>query len=29
LDSEPVAHLWVHLKCLYQHIAIAALAHGT
>jgi hypothetical protein len=21
--------LWVHLKCLYQHTAFAALAHGT
>ena len=29
LDSEPLARLWVHLKYLNQHTAIAALAHGT
>ena len=29
LEAEPVARLWVHLKYLNQHTAIAALAHGT
>ena len=29
LESEPLARLWVHLKYLNQHTAIAALAHGT
>src|SRR2546423_477514 len=29
LEAEPIARLWVHLKYLNQHTAIAALAHGT
>jgi hypothetical protein len=29
LEAEPIVRLWVHLKYLDQHTAIAALAHGT
>jgi hypothetical protein len=29
LKCSRTMRLWVHLKCLYQHTAFAALAHGT